>query len=98
MATALLNALPPFDERARLLRVAIVRRDEVLLDGILGALQARRMTTPIGSLASQIARPRHSSGIRPAYREAEPPAQAANAKAPQRSGTLLPPPRRDDED
>jgi hypothetical protein len=35
IAQALLADLPPSDGRARLLRAAIVRRDEALLDGIL---------------------------------------------------------------
>ncbi len=35
IAAALLADLPPNDSRARLLRTAIVRRDEVLLDGLL---------------------------------------------------------------
>jgi hypothetical protein len=41
IAKILLDDLPADDPRARLLRTAIVRRDEVLLDGILEELQAR---------------------------------------------------------
>jgi hypothetical protein len=37
-ARALLASLPSDHPRARLLRIAIVRRDEVVLDGILQAL------------------------------------------------------------
>jgi hypothetical protein len=37
-ARALLASLPPDHPRARLLRIALVRRDEVVLDGILLAL------------------------------------------------------------
>jgi hypothetical protein len=37
-ARALLESLPANHPRARLLRIAIVRRDEVVLDGILLAL------------------------------------------------------------
>ena len=35
IAHALLDDLPPSDPRARLLRAAIIRRDEALLDGLL---------------------------------------------------------------
>ena len=98
MAKVLLADLAPLDDRGRLLRIAIVRRDEVLLDGILGALQAQRPPTPIGALASQIARGRdNSSGIRPAY-QPEPAPQAAESAAPARATTVLPPPRRDDDE
>lgn len=37
-ARELLERLPASDERARLLHVAIMRRDEALLDGVLSAL------------------------------------------------------------
>jgi hypothetical protein len=37
---ALLASLPAADDRARLLHVAIMRRDEALLDGVLAALGA----------------------------------------------------------
>ena len=40
IAKILLEDMPPDAPRARLLRVAIVRRDEVLLDGILDELEA----------------------------------------------------------
>lgn len=39
-AKALLADLPPDHPRARLLRIAIVRKDEVVLDGILQDLNA----------------------------------------------------------
>jgi len=98
MAAVLLADLAPLDDRGRLLRIAIVRRDEVLLDGILGALQAQRPPTPIGALASQIVRRRDtSSGIRSAY-QPEPPPAAAETAAPARPTTVLPPPRRDDDE
>jgi hypothetical protein len=98
MAEVLLADLAPLDDRARLLRIAIVRRDEVLLDGILGALQAQRPPTPIGALASQIARSRDkSSGVHAAY-QPEPPKAAAETAALARPTTVLPPPRRDDDD
>ncbi len=38
---ALLGTLPATDDRTRLLHLAIVRRDEALLDGVLGALGVR---------------------------------------------------------
>lgn len=41
MAKALLESLPPGHARARLLRIAIIRRDEVVLDGLLQDLGAR---------------------------------------------------------
>jgi hypothetical protein len=41
MAKALLDSLPRDHARARLLRIAIVRRDEVVLDGLLEDLGAR---------------------------------------------------------
>lgn len=41
IARILLEDLPPEAPSARLLRVAVVRRDEVLLDGILEGLQAQ---------------------------------------------------------
>jgi hypothetical protein len=98
MAEVLLADLAPLDDRARLLRIAIVRRDEVLLDGILGALQAQRPPTPIGALASQIARRRDkSSGVHAAY-QPEPPKAAAETGTPARPTTVLPPPRGDDDD
>jgi hypothetical protein len=40
-AMALLAKLPPNDPRARLLHVAVLRRDEALLDGVLSELSAR---------------------------------------------------------
>jgi hypothetical protein len=40
MAKALLESLPPNHARARLLRIAIIRRDEVVLDGLLEDLGA----------------------------------------------------------
>jgi hypothetical protein len=41
-AKALLESLPPAHPRARLLRIAIIRRDETVLDGILNDLSAKR--------------------------------------------------------
>jgi hypothetical protein len=38
MATALMGNLPPTDTRVRLLNIAILRRDESLLDGVLAEL------------------------------------------------------------
>ena len=45
-ARALLGDLPATDERARLLHIAIMRRDEALLDGVLGALGVQRHSVP----------------------------------------------------
>jgi hypothetical protein len=45
-ARALLGDLPASDERARLLHVAVMRRDEALLDGVLGALGVQRRSVP----------------------------------------------------
>jgi len=42
VASLVLDDLPPTDPSVRLLRIAIVRRDEVLLDGVLSELQERR--------------------------------------------------------
>jgi hypothetical protein len=39
-ATALLAKLEPQDARARLLNIAVLRRDEALLDGILAELES----------------------------------------------------------
>lgn len=41
IAKALLASMPVAHPRARLLRIAIVRRDEVVLDGILSDLNAK---------------------------------------------------------
>jgi hypothetical protein len=41
VAMALLEKLPANDPRARLLHVAVLRRDESLLDGVLSELSAR---------------------------------------------------------
>jgi hypothetical protein len=38
LATALVRNLPPTDTRVRLLNIAIMRRDESLLDGVLAEL------------------------------------------------------------
>jgi hypothetical protein len=38
VATALMRNLPPTDTRVRLLNIAIMRRDESLLDGVLAEL------------------------------------------------------------
>jgi hypothetical protein len=38
-ARAVLGTLPATDDRARLLHIAIVRRDEALLEGVLAALK-----------------------------------------------------------
>jgi hypothetical protein len=38
--------LPPGDDRARLLHVAIMRRDESLLDGVLASLGLKDSTPP----------------------------------------------------
>ena len=45
IAMLLLEHLPAGDSRARLLRVAAIRRDEVLLDGLLTELQGRDLTS-----------------------------------------------------
>ncbi len=47
IAKILFDQLPANSPRARLLRVAIVRRDEVLLDGILDELQAQAKSASI---------------------------------------------------
>jgi hypothetical protein len=44
IARLLLDYLPADDAHARLLRVAVIRRDEVLLDGVLTELQRRDLT------------------------------------------------------
>jgi len=44
-ATALLAKLEPQDARARLLHIAVLRRDEALLDGILAELALPPRTT-----------------------------------------------------
>jgi hypothetical protein len=44
MAAVLLQDLPADDPNARLLRVAVLRRDEVLIDGVLGVLHARALS------------------------------------------------------
>jgi hypothetical protein len=41
-----LENLPPGDDRARLLHVAIMRRDESLLDGVLSSLGLKDSTPP----------------------------------------------------
>jgi hypothetical protein len=41
-ARAVLETMPATDDRARLLHIAIVRRDESLLDGVLAAIEAAR--------------------------------------------------------
>jgi hypothetical protein len=45
-ARAVLGDLPAADERARLLHIAIMRRDEALLDGVLGSLGLQRKSVP----------------------------------------------------
>ena len=42
VASLVLDDLAPNDPHARLLRIAIIRRDEVLLDGVLSELQEQR--------------------------------------------------------
>ncbi len=58
IAKILLEDLPAGAPRARLLRVAIVRRDEVLLDGILEELQAQAkadsMAPPTGDPTTEV--------------------------------------------
>jgi hypothetical protein len=44
IATLILDHLPEDDPQARLLRVAVVRRDELLLDAVLTTLQGRDLT------------------------------------------------------
>jgi hypothetical protein len=44
-ATALLGHLAPNDPAARLLRMAVVRWDETLLDGLIRQLQMRKLTS-----------------------------------------------------
>jgi hypothetical protein len=46
---AVLAALPAADDRARLLHVAIMRRDEALLDGVLSALGVTPGSVPPSS-------------------------------------------------
>jgi hypothetical protein len=43
VASLVLDDLPPNDPSVRLLRIAIMRRDEILLDGVLSELQDRRL-------------------------------------------------------
>lgn len=45
-AEALLEQLPPTDTRAALLRVAVLRRDEVLIDGLLAELSRHAPAPP----------------------------------------------------
>jgi hypothetical protein len=45
-ARAVLAELPLADERGRLLHIAIMRRDEALLDGVLSALGIERPSVP----------------------------------------------------
>jgi hypothetical protein len=46
-ARAVLGTLPAMDERGRLLHIAIVRRDESLMDGVLAAIEgAKKGQTP----------------------------------------------------
>jgi hypothetical protein len=45
-ATELLAKLEPQDARARLLHIAVLRRDESLLDGILAELALPARVTP----------------------------------------------------
>ena len=40
-ARALLASMPAVDDRARLLHIAVIRRDEALLDGVLASLGAQ---------------------------------------------------------
>jgi hypothetical protein len=47
LAESLLAQLPESDSRVRLLRVAVVRRDEVLLDGILADLGRHAPEAPV---------------------------------------------------
>ncbi len=42
----MLGDLPATDERARLLHIAVMRRDEALLDGVLGSLGLQRKSVP----------------------------------------------------
>jgi hypothetical protein len=44
IAKVILEQLPPDDAQARLLRVAVVRRDELLLDAVLTTLRARDLS------------------------------------------------------
>lgn len=45
-ARAILGTLPATDDRARLLHIAIVRRDESLLDGVLASLDIGKSKPP----------------------------------------------------
>lgn len=47
-ARAVLATLPAPDDRARLLHIAIVRRDESLLDGVLASLDVNKKSVPPG--------------------------------------------------
>jgi hypothetical protein len=53
-ASALLAQLEPQDARARLLHIAVLRKDEALLDGILAELTA----SPSSASTSTSSRPR----------------------------------------
>jgi hypothetical protein len=48
VAQALVQSLPPGHVQGRLLQVAILRRDEALLDGVLAALGAAGKSVPPG--------------------------------------------------
>jgi hypothetical protein len=41
-AREVLGTLPAMDERGRLLHIAIVRRDESLLDGVMAAIEDKK--------------------------------------------------------
>jgi hypothetical protein len=45
-ARAVLGTLPATDDRARLLHIAIMRRDESLLEGVLASLQFGKSNPP----------------------------------------------------
>jgi hypothetical protein len=45
-ARAVLATLPATDDRARLLHIAIVRRDESLLEGVLASIEGRKGNRP----------------------------------------------------
>jgi hypothetical protein len=75
LAKTLLGVLPPDSSETRLLRIAMIRRDEVLLDGLLGLLEGN------GARGALTAERTPAQSERP----------AANSEGRLRRYTLLPP-------
>jgi hypothetical protein len=97
VARILLSEMLPTDSRVRLLQIAIVRRDETLLDGIFGALSRGSGNSPITEFAGRIVRRRRfNSQVRVRGPEAHTAPDEPSRE--ERHSTLLPPPRDDSED